>query len=146
MEKNKILIKIFFADSAEHLHRRKTAPPRIGAGVWEAAALLCGVRWRSCSGLRRCVCDTHASRPRGGQPGAESQLQLDLAVRKEKTSGSSLLKDRTALMGQRAAFGNISSCVIRKKVAFRHVHSGQTLWTRGSLVFEMLCYHGVVDQ
>lgn len=81
-----------FADSAEHLHRSKAVPPGFGTRVPQAAALLCCVRRRPRSRLRRCLRDTHASRTRGEQPGPESQLQLDLAVHQEKTSGSRLLK------------------------------------------------------
>lgn len=103
------------ADSAGRLHRSKAVPPRIGAGVREAAALLRGVRRRPRSGLRRRLCDAHPGLARGGQPGPEGQLRLDLAVHKEEKSGSPVLKDGAALTGQCGALGNISCRNVFKK-------------------------------
>lgn len=79
------------ADAAGHLHRGQALPALVLAGLRQAAALLCGVRWRPGSGLWRRHGHAHGGRARGEQPSPAGVTWLDLAVHPQEASRSALL-------------------------------------------------------
>lgn len=79
------------ADAAGHLHRRQALPALLRAGLWQAAALFCGVWRRPGSRLWRQHGHAHAGRAWGEQPGLPGVTWLDLAVHPQEASRSALL-------------------------------------------------------